>query len=260
MNLRKAWQRTALWLGIGWSLLWSLLLSELPLIQQLDLSQHDRALRLNHSQTPPSEIVLVTITDTELKTWELANKPIIYSKLVDRLLDANAAVVVVNLLPNWIQTSDHPNNPIKTLVQKYSDRLVIVLPTSSATQSNPTEWRSYEYFLPSNNKGESLFAPKSILGFIEYEPEAKDPRSYSSTARQASLSGQFILSRNLNRIQTLDSAALLALKKFKPQKKLEIPQTPIQIHFWGATGTFPTIEARSLLPNNRTVRCPKRLN
>ncbi|NJO96354.1 MAG: CHASE2 domain-containing protein [Pleurocapsa sp. CRU_1_2] len=232
MIFHKASQRTALWLGIGWSLLWSLLLSELPLIQQLDLSQHDRSLRLNSPHTPPSEIVLVTITDTDLKTWELANKPIIYSKLVDRLLDADAAVVVLNLLPNWVQTSDHSNNPIKNLIRQHSDRLVLVLPTSSATQPYPTEWRSYEYFLPFSDKSKPLFPPQSILGFAEYEPEAKDPQSYSSTARQASLSGQFILSRNLERIQTLDSAALLALKKFKPQKQApQIPQTPIQIHF-----------------------------
>lgn len=254
MIFHKASQRTALWLGIGWSLLWSLLLSELPLIQQLDLSQHDRSLRLNSPHTPPSEIVLVTITDTDLKTWELANKPIIYSKLVDRLLDADAAVVVLNLLPNWVQTSDHSNNPIKNLIRQHSDRLVLVLPTSSATQPYPTEWRSYEYFLPFSDKSKPLFPPQSILGFAEYEPEAKDPQSYSSTARQASLSGQFILSRNLERIQTLDSAALLALKKFKPQKQApQIPQTPIQIHFWGATGTFPTLEARSLLNNNSSI-------
>ncbi len=253
MIFRKAWQRTALWLGIGWSLLWSLLLSELPLIQQLDLSQHDRALRLNSPHTPPPEIVLVTITDTDLETWELANKPIIYSKLVDRLLDADAAVVVLNLLPNWVQTSDHPNNPIKTLIQKHSDRLVLVLPTSSATQPYPTEWRSYEYFLPFSDKSKPLFPPQSILGFAEYEPEAKDPQSYLSTARQANLSGQFILSRNLDRIQTLDSVALLALKKFKPQQQPQIPPTPIQIHFWGATGTFRTLEARSLLNNNSSI-------
>lgn len=253
MIFRKAWQRTALWLGIGWSLLWSVLLSELPLIQQLDLSQYDRALRLNSAHTPPPEIVLVTITDTDLETWGLANEPIIYSNLVDRLLDADAAVVVLNLLPDWVQTSDHPNNPIKNLIRQHSDRLVIVLPTSSATQPYPTEWRSYEYFLPFSDKSKPLFPPQSILGFAEYEPEAKDPQNYSSTARQASLSGQFILSRNLNRIQTLDSAALLALKKFKPQKELEIPQTPIQIHFWGATGTFPTLEVRSLLNNNSSI-------
>jgi len=38
MNLRKTWQRTALWLGIGWSILWSIVLAVLPLIQQLNLT------------------------------------------------------------------------------------------------------------------------------------------------------------------------------------------------------------------------------
>ena len=251
MVLRKAWQSTALWLGIGWSILWSVVVSELPLMQQLDLWQSDRLIHLNQSHTPPPEIVLVTITEADLKTWGIANEPIIYSNLVNRLLEADAAVVVLNLLPNWVQTSDHPNNPIKTLVQRHSDRIVLVLPTSSATQPNPTEWRNYEYFLPLTNKGKPLFPPQSILGFAEYEPEAKHPQSIRSTARQASLSGQFTLSRNLERIQPLDSAALLTLKKFKRQKQpLQTPQTPIQIHFWGATGTFPTLEAQSILSHN----------
>ncbi|MFB2980199.1 CHASE2 domain-containing protein [Microseira sp. BLCC-F43] len=254
MVLRKTWQATGLWLGIGWSILWSVVLSELPLIQQLDLAQRDRLIRLNHSRTPPPEIVLVTITAADLKTWGLANEPIIYSNLVNRLLDAGAAVVVLNLLPNWLQTSDHPNNPIKTLVQRHSDRIVLVLPTSSATKPNPTEWRNYEYFLPLTNKGKPLFPPQSILGFAEYEPEAKHPQSIRSTARQASLSGQFTLTHSLERIQVLDSAALLTLKKFKPHKQpLQTPQTPIQIHFWGATGTFPNLKVQSLLSNNPSI-------
>ncbi len=179
----------------------------------------------------------------------------IYSNLVNRLLDADAAVVVLNLLPNWVQTSDHSNNPIKTLVQRQSDRIVLVLPTSSATQPHPTEWRTYEYFLPATDKGKPLFPPQWILGFAEYEPEAKHPQSIRSTARQASLSGQFTLTHNLDRIQALDSAALLTLKKFKPHKQLlQTPQTPIQIHFWGATGTFPTLEAQSILSNSSSLR------
>jgi signal transduction histidine kinase len=161
---------------------------------------------------------------------------------------------VLNLLPNWVQASDHPNNPIKTLIQRHSDRLVLVLPTNRATQPNPTEWRSYEYFLPSTNTGKPLFPLQSILGFMEYEPEAKYPQNYRSTARQASLSGQFTLTHSLDQNQTLDSAALLTLKKFKPQQQsFSIPQTPIQIHFWEATRTFPTLEARSLLNDNSSI-------
>ncbi|HBE33530.1 MAG TPA: hypothetical protein DD990_20005, partial [Cyanobacteria bacterium UBA11368] len=48
---------------------------------------------------------------------------------------------------------------------------------------------------------------------------------------------------------------LLTLKKFKPHKQLlQTPQTPIQIHFWGATGTFPTLEAQSILSNSSSLR------
>ncbi|OKH39705.1 hypothetical protein NIES2119_05465 [[Phormidium ambiguum] IAM M-71] len=254
MALRKTWQITALWLGIGWSFLWSVLLSELPLIQQLDLWQYDRLIPYAHSRTPPPEIVLVTISQTDLKTWGLTNQPTIYSNLVNRLLDSGAAVVVMNLQPNWLQTSDHTDNPIATLIQRHSDRIVLVLPTTSATQPNPNEWRSYEYFLPATDKGKPLFPPQSILGFAEYEPEAKNPQSIRSTARQASLSGHFTLSQNFDRIQTLDSAALLALKKFQLQKQpLRTPQTPIQIHFWGATGTFSTLEAQSVLSNGASI-------
>jgi CHASE2 domain-containing sensor protein len=254
MILRKAWQRTALWLGIGWSLLWSVVLSDLPLIQQLDLGLQDRQIAMGHPSTPPPEILLVTIGEADLKAWPSDREPTIYTDLVQRLLGSGASVVALNLLPNWVQTSDHANNPVKTLVKQHASQIVIVLPTSSAGNPSPSEWRNYEYFLPLNDKGESLFPPRSILGFSEYEPEAKHPLSSNSTARQAYLSGQFTLARHLDHFETLDSAALLSLKKFQPQGTttdyLPSPSDPIRIHFWGTTGTFPSLNAGSVLRSN----------
>ncbi|WP_019500190.1 CHASE2 domain-containing protein [Pseudanabaena sp. PCC 6802] len=254
MILRKAWQRTALWLGIGWSLLWSVVLSDLPLIQQLDLGLQDRQVAMGHPSTPPPEILLVTIGEADLKAWPSDREPTIYADLVQRLLDSGASVVALNLLPNWVQTSDHANNPIKALVKQHASQIVIVLPTSSAGNPSPSEWRNYEYFLPLNAKGESLFPPRSILGFSEYEPEAKHPLSSNSTARQAYLSGQFTLARHLDRTETLDSVALLSLKKFQqqdtPTDYLPSPSDPIRIHFWGTTGTFPSLRAGSVLRSN----------
>ncbi|HLO50137.1 MAG TPA: CHASE2 domain-containing protein [Kamptonema sp.] len=256
MILHKKWQRTALSLGIGWSLLWSVFLSDLPLIQQLDLGLHDRQIRLGHPSTPPPEILLVTIDEADLKAWGADKEAIIYTKLVQRLLDAEAAVVALNLLPNWVQTSDHTNNPIKALLKENSSQIVIILPTSNISKSSPTEWRNYEYFLPLNDRGELLFPARSILGFSEYEPEAKHPLNSSSTARQAYLSGDFTLARHLDRIETLDSAALLILKKFQSQGSAiaHVPSPcdrhPIQIHFWGQTGTFPSLKADSVLSSS----------
>jgi signal transduction histidine kinase len=248
MILRTAWHRTALGLGIGWSLLWSLVLWDLPFNQQLDLCLHDRLIRLTQPRTPPPAIFLVTITQTDLTDWGNTTQPAIYSTLVDRLLKGGATGVVINLLPNWVQTADHANNPIKTLIQNHSDRIVLVLPTSSATQLNPIEWRSYQYFLPTDNNGEPILPPQSILGFAEYEPEVKDPQSLQSSARQANLTGRFNYTRNPNGLLSLDSFALLSLKKFQPQKQvLHFPKTPIQIRFWGAVGTFPTLNAQAIL-------------
>ncbi|MEE3719811.1 CHASE2 domain-containing protein [Tumidithrix elongata RA019] len=251
MALRKAWQRTALWLGIGWSLLWSLILFDLPLVQQLDLSLQDRFIHLSRPSTTPPEILLVAISDSDLKSWGIDKEPMVYTSLVKRLLDAGASVVVLNLMPNWVQTSDHVNHPIKTLVQENASRIVVVIPTSSASQSNHTEWRSYEYFLPSTDKGNPLFSPRSIVGFSEFEPEAKHPLSSASTARQANLSGEFTLSHNLDLTETLDSATLLSLKKFNSKSQEQIPSlSPIQIRFWGATGTFPRLKAESILSDS----------
>lgn len=244
MLLRKTWQRTALWLGIGWSLLWSIVLVDLPLIQQLDLYLHDRLICFNSPRNPPSEIAIAAISQPDIKTWELTNRPATYSQIADRLLDAGAAVVVLNLLPSWVQNSDHTDNPIKNLAQNRRDRLVLVLPTSRADRLYATEWRNYEYFLP------ATIAPESVLGFSEYEPEARYPQSDRSTARQASLFGEFTLSNHLELPQSLGSAALLAIEKFKHQKQYFLA-TPIQIHFWGKTGTFPRLDVGAILKGDR---------
>lgn len=248
MTYSKAWKQTALWLSLSWSFLWSLVFSELLLTHKLDLYLHDRLIRLTHRRTTPSEILLVPITQTDLQTWGNTTEPTPYVTLIDRLLNAGAAGVIFNLLPNWVQTADHPNNPIKTLIQKHRDRLILILPTSSATQPNPTEWRSYQYFLPTDKKGISTIPPQTILGFAEYEPEDKNPRSLASTARQANLTGQFTNPQNANGFLFLNSFASLSIKKFlHRQKNLPIPTTPIQIQFWGKTGTFPRLDAQLLL-------------
>lgn len=253
MILRNAWLRTALVLGIGWSLLWSLVLSELHHTQKLDLSIQDGLIRLMASNRPPPEILLVPISETELKAWGLAQQPQIYARLVNRLIKAEAAVVVINLLPNWVQTSDHPNNPIKALIQQHTSQLVVVLPTSSVAYPHPTEWRNFESFLPPNPKGNPLLAPQSILGFFEYEPEDQFPTSFTSTARQAHLVGEFTLTRDVQLSQSLYSVALLSFQKFRPQKDvlraLTQDPTPVQIQFRGPTGTFPTLAAQSVLSN-----------
>jgi len=241
MTPRNPWQRKAILLGMGWSLFWGAVLGDLPLIQPLNLWQNDRLIRLNRSPQP-AEILLVPVRATDLKAWATARQSAIYAKIADRLLDAGAKVVVLNLLPDWVQTADHPDNPIKTLVQRHSDRLVLVLPTTRADRPDPMTWHDYEYFLPPD-----FPSPESVLGFFEYDPGARNPASDGHPARQANPSGTFTLTRQPDRTRTLSSFAWLALRKYRPR---QLPTDAIQFHFWRES--FPTLSPQVIL-SDRTL-------
>jgi signal transduction histidine kinase len=238
MTPRNPWQRRAILLGMGWSLFWGAVLGDIPLIQPLNLWQNDRLIRLNRSP-PPAEILLVPVSATDLKTWTTARQSSIYAQIADRLLDAGAKVVVLNLLPDWVQTADHADNPLKTLVREWGDRLVLVLPTTAVDQINPMMWRDYEYFLPTDHP-----SPESVLGFFEYDPGARNPTSARHPARQANPAGTFTFPR---RTRTLSSFAWLALRKYRPH---QLPTDAIQFHFWRES--FPTLSPRVIL-SDRTL-------
>lgn len=249
MQLHKAWQKTGFWLGAGWGLFWAAVLSNLALVPKLDLTFYDRLIRLDRPSSVPPEILLVKIEADTLKTWGIAKEAVAYSNLARRLLEEGAAVVILNLLPHWVQTSDRIDHPIKTLVKQHRDRVVLVLPTTRISEPTTTKWRNYEYFLPSNDRSELLFFPPTVLGFSEYEPEAKNPVNLASTARQAFLSGCVTLGNAVDRTEHLKSAAWLGLEKFQGRFSYALSpevRQPIHIHFWGKTGTFPTLDARSL--------------
>lgn len=131
-------QNVALWLGIGFSLLWSTFLSTIPGVQKLELKTQDLLMGLIPSPVPPSEILLVKIHEQDLRKWKLLEEPTFYANLVNQLLDEGAIVVILNLRSNWVQTADHANNPIKELIKNHRDRLVLVLPTTSASLAQPT--------------------------------------------------------------------------------------------------------------------------
>jgi signal transduction histidine kinase len=244
----RSWIRPSLWLGLSWSLLWSLLLSNLSPIQSLDLQQQDALTRLRRHRTPPNNIALVTFSAAEIQAWRLTQDPTAYATLVQRLLDAGAQGVILNLLPHWIPTSDHPDNPIKSLIKTAPSRIVLVLPTTHAHPRSPTFcWRCYELFLPASDPRNPSYQPQSLLGFFESEPEAQDPRSLSSTARQVQLVSQFRPNGPSSQTIQLEAAALLALRKFLPNSSVQPPTSPVQLNFWGPTGSFPTLPAASVL-------------
>lgn len=218
MIFSKLFQDVALWLGIGFSLLWSSILSNIYPLQKLELKTQDFLMGIFPPPAPPQEILLVKIRPQDFKKPELLEDPHLYANFVHRLLEEGAATVILNLRSNWVQTADHADNPIKELVRNHRDRLVLVIPTSCACLPNPTKWRPYNYFIPLNSGGQPLFPLKTVLGFSEYEPEEHDPSSLKSPSRRAHLMGNFIFSSNLDKKEQLDAAVWLGLKKFQKQQ------------------------------------------
>jgi signal transduction histidine kinase len=253
-------QDVALWLGIGFSLLWSSLLSSITAVQKLELKTQDFLMGIVPPPVPPQEILLVKISEGDLRKWELPEEPIFYAHLVNRLLDGGAAVVILNLRSNWVQTADHANNPIKQLIRNHGDRLVLVIPTTCASLPNPTKWRPYNYFIPLDSRGEPLLPINTVLGFSEYEPEEHDPSSLCSPSRRAHLVGSFIFSSNLKKREELDAAVWLGLKKFQSQQgqlKLSIHdsyKTPIQVHFWPKETTFTGLDVRAISDRSTSLK------
>lgn len=259
MAFPKSLQNVALWMGIGVSLFWSTFLSSIPALQKLELKAQDFLSGLVPPPAPPPEILLVKIRDRDLKAPLWLENPAAYAHLVDRILKGGAAVAILNLRSNWVQAADHADHPIKELVGKYPDRLVLVLPTTSASQHNPTEWRHFHYFVPRGAGGQSIFPIDTVLGFSEYEPEAHNPSSLGSPSRQANLVGSFIFTNNFGKLETLDSAVWLGIKKYyrqqEPPKSILDPgdEAPLQVHFWPERTPFASLNVRAIADNNAAI-------
>jgi signal transduction histidine kinase len=253
-------QDVALWLGIGFSLLWSTIFSHIYLVQKLELKTQDILMGIIPPPAVPPEILLVLIHQQDLKKKEWLEEPNFYAYLVNRLLEEGAAIVILNLRSNWLQTADHPDNPIKELVRNNSHRLVLVIPTTCAALPNPTKWRPYNYFIPLDPSEERLFPLKTVLGFSEYEPEEHEPSSLCSPSRRAHLVGKFMFSSNFNQPEELDAAVWLALKKFQRQQgqlKLAIKDsysTPIQVYFWPQETQFPSLDVRTISNRSSSLK------
>jgi signal transduction histidine kinase len=252
----------ALWLGVGYSLFWSTILANTYWVQKLELNTQDFLMRILPAPVVPPEILLVKISERDLKKWDLLEKPNVYANLIERLLEQEAATIMVNLRSNWIQRADHEDNPLKQLVRNHHDRLVLVLPTTCASLPNPTKWRTYNYFIPIDSRGEYLFPINEVLGFSEYEPEEHDPSTLCSTSRRAHLVGNFIFSNNLNKRQELDAAVWLGLKKFQSLQQIsklsindsnDSDKTPIQVYFWPEDKPFASLNVQTIMNRNQSL-------
>jgi signal transduction histidine kinase len=244
MNLGKSWLTFNLFSGVVWGLFYQLILINIPLISQLDVQIIDKLMRSKTTKPPLDNLVLVKIQEKDLRAWGVLKEPNFYSKIAKSLLDSDAKVVVLNLLPNWLKLADQNDNPLKDLVTNYSERIVLVTRVPALSLTKLPELKTFNQLFPFDSETNPLTNPRDIQGFFEYDSTVENPVDMSHPARLSYLQSEFIVADNLNKIETFDSVALLTLKKYQPEQINHNFNQSIYIKF--DHEDFPTLEIQDL--------------
>lgn len=253
----NTWQMAGVGLSVTWSLLLGAVFSRLPIVQKLELGIQDSLTRLYKPDDLPKEILIVTVDSAIAKPEHN-----FYANLVERLITQKAKVVVINLPHSLRRPLDSSlENPLKELIRKYSDQIVLVTYTKKRSQQIPSALPIYYHLLPFDDKRiKPKINPEQVHGFFEYETNLLD---LTSPARQAHLIGHFAYVEELHQTHELKSVAVLALEKFssplanKVIAQIEnnqpsctditcISQTAIGINFYGHAGIFPRINTSTI--------------
>lgn len=281
---------SVLGIGIGCSLFFSLILSEVSALRHLEFLLRDQLILWQQStQSPSDQIALVGLRESDL--IGVGGEQTRYVALVKRLLEAEAKVVVLNLLDNWVnETSAIENLPLQELIQKYNEQIVLVTPTAPVTPSNITEIETYHHLLPPlvGNRMQSVYDVTAIQGFYEFDNEAP---SLEGAARIAHLQSVFDYNDpSLGQTQgKFYSALSLALLKSRQQvsgtpsltegtgadrpaavnrdvsnnycsaSKLAEHQWPLKIHFFGGIEIFPNFQFEQICLTLKNGSCSERL-
>ncbi|NBD14617.1 MAG: CHASE2 domain-containing protein [Cyanobacteria bacterium] len=281
---------SVLGIGIGCSLFFSLILSEVSALRHLEFLLRDQLILWQQStQSPSDQIALVGLRESDL--IGVGGEQTRYVALVKRLLEAEAKVVVLNLLDNWVnETSAIENLPLQELIQKYNEQIVLVTPTAPVTSSNITEIETYHHLLPPlvGNRMQSVYDVTAIQGFYEFDNEAP---SLEGAARIAHLQSVFDYNDpSLGQTQgKFYSALSLALLKSRQQvsgtpflkegtgadrpatvnrdvstnyfsaSELVEYQWPIKIHFFGGIDIFPNFQFEQICLTLKNGSCSEDL-
>ncbi|WP_019508162.1 CHASE2 domain-containing protein [Pleurocapsa sp. PCC 7319] len=258
-------------LGISFGFIYSVLFREISCLQKLELNTYDTFLRWQSPDDPPKEILLVKL-NRQYREKRAANpnfsERVFYASLIKQLLENDVAVVVLNLRHYWRdipdsdwKDADLSNSPLRELVGKYGEQIVLVTRSDSLFEETPSELQTYHHFLPRNDDLSPTIAPNSVQGFSEYELEAENPRSSTSITRRTNLRGEFVTLDGNQPAQKFHSAPLLALEKFARQQnkyklktEISFPQT-IGVNYWDSSSNFPAFNVEQICDRNVVEEC-----
>lgn len=183
--------------GVSWGMAWATLLclsSGSALLVRLESDLQQWLFRWRGPQEIAEEVVILGIDgqvegDPSGQELDFRLERANYAALTLRLLEqAGAAVVVLNLPSSFLvpQTlgGDDLDAPLRQVVQRYSDQLVLASRSSESFQR--AEISIYNHFLPfSSLLLENVVPPDNVQGVVQYQT---DPLGI---LRQAQLWGEF---------------------------------------------------------------------
>ncbi len=271
MSLSKKRTIATLLLGIGFGFIYSSLFREIPWLQKLELNTYDTFLRWQSPNNPPEEILLVKLNRQYREkrvTDPNFSERVFYTSLIKQLLENDAAVVVLNLRHYWRdipdsdwKDADLSNSPLRELVEKYSEQIVLVTPSNSLSNAHQSKLQIYDHFLPRKDDLSQTISPNSVQGFLEYELEAENSTSLTSIARRIHLRGEFVTSDGNKLVPQFHCASLLALEKFYRQQnnhhldtETSFPQT-IGVNYWDSSSNFAALNVEQICDRDAVKEC-----
>jgi len=256
-------QLVAIGAAIAWGFLYCAIAGSLPSIQKLESSVQDSLIRLHNPGVPPQEILLLRINPAEISGYDLHNLSqlnLFYATLVNCVIDSSAKVVVLNLpepMKQYVDADVRLTQPFKDSIRRYSTQIVLVArPTT--LPSGAAALNIYNHLLP---ESKNAIAPEQIVSYFRYAPNA---RRLNNPARRAELFGRFNYEDDPkpNATHRVKSVATLALEKFYRASNDRAAlhnlfglqaRSPLMVNFWGAAGTFPSIQAQCAAEHCHTL-------
>lgn len=223
--------------GIIAPLIMSNILNQINLIDRIRVKVFDKVTTLNKEHNTPNEIILIQINHKFLEDRFRSSQfkeRIFYASLVKHLLEAQAGVIVLNFRHHWREKPDDDwtevdtfNTDLRTLINQYSHRLVLVNPTELSLFSYDTELSSiniYHHFLPKNPDNQFIIDPSEIQGFFHYNINDKYVNNLSNPARTINLESEFFLKDQITIKKSFYSFGTLTVNKYYDylQKKINL--------------------------------------
>ncbi|MDJ0797296.1 MAG: CHASE2 domain-containing protein [Calothrix sp. MO_167.B12] len=270
-------QNAFIGLGIGFSVIYGLLLFNLPVVRNIEDRVNDSLILLRKSGKQTDDIALINISADK----QAFLKPSFYADLSKRLLSERAAVVVLNFPHSWRESKIGGEEDIIELVEKHGDRIVLAVRTIATGQGQTPIVSIYNHFLPFKDVQPAVNIEK-IQGFVEYESYSKnstvpirparkitsidkfrsDDQKTAIKLKSAAYIRQKISTHSIGDQKTeikLKSAAWLSLEKYyqflNQKEKLSSSPQSGHINFVGTTGKFNSIDIDKLCFIGTSDKC-----